>query len=292
MRTLLVSLLLLGAAPARADIAPFAFSAGAGPKLLKGDAAHVEMAREEVLLVLHDGFAVVEATFWLRNPGEPVTVPVGFPGAGVRVSGGGNAVHRPLLGFRAWVDKAEVKASAEITSHVTLKGPEGHQYAKRREETWHRFDVPCGAGETVVRVRYAVLSDPHRGGEWSSDERFADGSVHYVLETGAGWAGNISEAVVRVRAAPPIKLDSVRGREEKAPPLPKRASARARIQTALPPGMARAGKELKLVRTQLEPGPGDNLQFLYAEPCPRRSDDGFPAEREKREARALRGLGD
>jgi hypothetical protein len=123
------------------------------------------MAREEVTLVLHDGFAVVQASFWLSNPGERTTVPVGFPGAGVRVSGAGNGVHRPLLGFRAWVGGAEVASSPEVTSHVTLKGPQGRQYARRREETWHRFDVTCGPGETEVRVRYAVLSDAHRGDE-------------------------------------------------------------------------------------------------------------------------------
>jgi hypothetical protein len=177
------------------------------------------------------------------------------------------------------------------TSHVTLKGPEGLQYARRREETWHTFPVPCAPGETEVRVRYAVLSDPHRGGEWSSDERFVDASVHYVLATGAGWGGAIGEAVIRVRAVPPIQLSSIRGREERGPALAKRGSPRARAETVLPPGMARSGKELRLVRTGLEPEVGDNLQFVYGEPRPRRADDGFPAERAQREARALRALG-
>ncbi|MBM4381215.1 MAG: hypothetical protein FJ086_18235 [Deltaproteobacteria bacterium] len=291
MQTLAPALLLLLSAPAWADIAPFPFAAGAGPKPLEGAAVPLEMAREEVSLVLHDGFAVVEATFWLRNPGEGTSVPVGFPGAGVRVSGAGNAVHRPLLGFRAWVGGAEVTTAPEVTSHVTVNGPEGRQYARRREETWHHFDVPCAPGETEVRVRYAVLSDPHRGDGWSSDERFVDASVRYVLATGAGWAGAISEAVIRVRAAPPIRLDRVRGRMEGAPPLPKRTSPRDAVSPALPLGMARAGKELRLVLSDLEPGPGDNLQFVYPEACPRPEDDRFPKERAKREARALRALG-
>lgn len=288
-RALLLSL-WLSALPAWADIAPMAHSAGGGPKPLEGAAANVEMAREDVEMQLHDGFAVVDARFWLRNPGASVNVPVGFPGEGVRVAGPGRAVHRPLLGFRAWVAGAEVKASPVTTSHVTLKGPEGHQYAKRREETWHTFDVPCRPGETEVRVRYAVLSDPHRGEEWSSDERFVDASVHYVLATGAGWAGEIAEAMVRVRAVAPIPLSAVRGREERGARLAKRNSPKARVEPALPPGMVREGAALKLVRTHLEPDTGDNLEFIYPELRPRPSDDAFPAERKKREARALKAL--
>jgi hypothetical protein len=97
--------------------------------------------------------------------------------------------------------------------------------------------------------------------------------------------------VVRVRAVAPIQLATVRGREERGPALAKRSSPRDKVEAALPPGMARAGRELRLVRTGLEPELGDNLQVVYAEPRPRAADDRFPKERAKREARAVRALG-
>ncbi|MEN9800665.1 MAG: hypothetical protein RL653_4362 [Pseudomonadota bacterium] len=289
----LLLLLLPVTGPAWADIAPMPVAVVGDPAPRGKAVTPWRMAREEVQVELFEGFAVVDALFDLEATGPAPKLAVGFPGEGTRLEGGRNQVHRPLLGFRAWVEKAPQPVKAESIEHVTRMGPEGHTYTKRRKETWHTFQLkPARKGtKRRVRVRYAVLADPHRGDGWSSDEAFVDGSVHYVLATGAGWAGDIGEAAVFVVARPPVSLDAVRIRELREPEIDKRPGPDAAVTPRMPPGATRTMKALRVGRTSLEPETGDNLQIVFANPSPRRAVDGFPAERAKVEAAALAEAG-
>jgi hypothetical protein len=282
-------LLVLGVCPAWADIAPMPVAVAGDPAPRGKPVTPWRMAREEVQVALFDGFAVVDALFELEATAAAHGLEVGFPGEGTRLEGGRNQVHRPLIGFRAWVEKAAQAVDPKVVEHVTRMGPEGRTYTKRRKETWHTFQLgPARKGtKRRVRVRYAVLVDPHRGNAWSSDEAFVDGSVHYVLATGAGWAGDIGEAAVFVVARPPVSLESVRVRELREPEIEKRPSADVSPAPRMPSGVTRTSKAIRLGRTSLEPDQGDNLQVVFAYPSPRRVVNGFPEERAKVEAAAL-----
>jgi hypothetical protein len=285
--TLVLPLLLL-TAPAWADIAPMPVAVAGDPAPRGQAVTPWRMAREEVQVALFDGFAVVDALFDLEATAKAPALDVGFPGSGTRLGSGRNQVHRPLLGFRAWVEKAPQSVKAEAIEHVTRMGPEGRTYTKRRTETWHTFRLPPARKGTKrrIRIRYAVLADPHRGSAWSSDEAFVDGSVHYVLSTGAGWAGDIGEAAVFVVSRPPLSLDSVRVRELREPEIDKRATAEEAAAPRMPPGVTRTSKAIRVGRTSLEPEQGDNLEIVFAHATPRPSVDGFPEERAKVEAAA------
>lgn len=238
------------------------------------DAANIVMAKEEVTVTLHDGFAVVDAVFEMSNQDAEKTLQVGFPGEGVIVRDGrGHAAHRALLGFGAWVNGAKVEVAPKVEEIVTTSGPPGREYSKRREETWHTFKVHFAAKKaTAVRVRYAVLADGYRGESFSSDELFADGTVSYVLATGARWGGRIGEAVIRVRAGKGVSLSSVRVRDNKMKPLEKR-EAGAKVTAVLPAYGTRSAKEVTLLRRDFEPVTDDNLEVVYAWKTPRRAGD-------------------
>lgn len=266
MRLFSVVVLLAGVV-AFADVAPEPFSAAGEPKAMDGGAAaKIAMAREEVIITLHDGFAIVDATFEMKNAGAKATINVGFPGEGVIVGGArGYAAHRPLLGFTAWIDSKRVESSAKREEIVMKGGPRGREYTKRRDETWHVFPATFAAKKpTTIRVRYAVLADGYRGESYQWGEESVDATVSYILATGARWSGKIGEAVIRVRTADGVDLGSVRVRDNKQPLIAKRAKTTDEVKKALPSYGKQDQKEIVLVRKQLEPTTDDNLEIVYA----------------------------
>ncbi|MFL5321630.1 MAG: hypothetical protein ACJ790_18350 [Myxococcaceae bacterium] len=267
MRSAIAAILLFATA-ARADIAPMPFSGAAELRPLPGsDASNLKMSREDIAITLHDGYALIDGTFEMSNEGTEKTIKVGFPGAGVYVRG--NKAHRPLINFQAWVDGKPVSTKAETKTISSMKGPPGRQYAKHRDETWHAFDAKFPAKKTTkIRVRYAVLADVNKGDSWSSDELFTEGDVNYVLATGARWSGSIGEAVLTIRAADKLSLDSVRIRDGRTPPLPKR-TAGAKLQPALPSYAKRNGDAIVLTRKTLEPTEDDNIEIVFPLATPR-----------------------
>lgn len=273
MTRISAALFALLAGSAFADIAPEPFAAAGEPRPLSVDGGTVEMTKEEVVITLHDGFAVVDATFVMTNKGDAdAAINVGFPGEGVVVRGGrGHLAHRPLLGFRAWVDGKNANVEAKKEEIVTKSGPPGREYSKRREETWHVFAALFPKQKaTTVRVRYAVLADGYRGDSWRSDEVFQDGAVSYVLATGARWSGKIGEAVVRVKAGKGTALDSVRVRDNKMPPFEKRMKPADKPARVLP-AYGKANKsEVVLTRSELEPTVEDNVEIVFRWKTPRR----------------------
>lgn len=293
MRAISVGLLLLSTA-ALADIAPEPFAAaGEGRPMPGADAASLVMAKEEVIITLHDDFAIVDAVFEMSNEAaEPKTINVGFPGKGVLVRGGrGHLAHRPLIGFTAWVDGKHVASTSKTEEIVTKGGPPGREYSKRREEIWHAFSATFAPNKvTTIKVRYAVISDGYRGDSWSSDELFTDGTVSYVLATGARWSRAIGEAVVRVRVAKGLSLDSVRVRDGKMEPLQKRSKGE-KVERRLP-AYAKAEKtEVVIRRSALEPTSEDNLEIVYGLKTPKpmgRVDPQSEAKAQKAAESALR----
>ena len=261
MKRILAALLLVSAS-ASADIAPMPFSQADSARPMQ-DAKTVSMAKEEVVVTLHDGFAVVDATFQMANAGAATTIDVGFPGSGVMVEGGMFRTHRPLLGFTAKVSGKTVESKTKTQEFVTRMGPPGRQYEKRRSETWHTFPVTFPKGQTItVRVTYAVLADAYRGESWGTNQLYADGSVAYVLSTGAGWAGNIGEAVIRVRTTSDLSLQFVAVRDYRMPVIP--TGLKGGAVPSIPSYARRDKSEIVLTRKAFEPAPNDNIEVVYA----------------------------
>ncbi len=247
---------LLSPIQARADIAPSALANATDlqpmdPKEARG----IAMASEEVTVELHHGFAIVDVTFKMNNPGKARKLEVGFPGEGVAVKQG-FAVHSALEAFSAWVDGKQIQTTKQVGEHCYEWRPGSK---RRRTQTWHVFDVPFAAkGTTTVRVRYAVESD--RAYRENQDGHEAQ-RVHYILSTGAAWKGDIGEVVVRVKPNDGVLASSVKvqsGREREA--------AEADAGVVLAGGAARTGEDGVVVRrqTRLEPTEDDNLEIVYA----------------------------
>lgn len=274
MRSPLAAALLLTASTAFADIAPMPWAGAGQPQLMPDqDAAGIRMAREEIVIELYDGFAVVDGIFEMVNDGDKVkALSVGFPGEGVKVRG--NLAHKPLIGFREWQDgKLNSIVGVKDVERSVKSGPPGREYSKHWNERWHVFSASFAPKKTTkLRVRYAVIAEPFKGDGWSSNEWFQDGTVSYVLATGARWSGAIGQIIVRVRARDGLALSSVRIRDGQMAPLAKR-EADAGVAPSLPPYARLTSDEVVIDRRDVEPTDDDNLEVVFplksARPDPR-----------------------
>lgn len=181
MRTpALLLLAALLAIPVMADIAPEPLPAsGLQPP---GRQEDVEMAAEEVALVLTPGDLKVEATFHMRNAGKAdVRIQVGFPMGAYQDS---------LKDFSASRDGKPFDLSVvdrNAGAPEATDAPRGGRH-RRRPDWWVVWDAVYPAGKTVTEtVRYRT-----------ENKRIPPG---YILNTGAGWAGKIGKAVVTLTLA-------------------------------------------------------------------------------------------
>jgi hypothetical protein len=258
----LLFLLLVLSSPSRADVAPDPLAGISEPRPMDARAARgIAMKHEEVIIELHDAYAVIDATFTMANPGKARELQVGFPGNGVPLERG-FAVHEPLVGFSAWVGDKAVSSEDKELVHTVEWGPPGSGYKRSRRETWHVFTVPFSRGDTKLRVRYGVVTKPYTGGGWSSDEKLDDREAWYILATGGRWAGPIGEAVVRIKARGGVKPQSLRVRDGHM----KESIAKSQGGTVTPVQPAYATRDaegMTLRREKLDATLADNLQIVY-----------------------------
>lgn len=186
-----IIILLAGSTPSIvADSAPPWYAQGASVEASES-MTHVQMASEEVLLVVEKrqeidpeirGLAAgymtghVEATFVMRNHGpQEESFDVWFPlGTPPKYSYGDT-----IQNFAAWVD--EIPAE---TGRGQTRDEWDHPVS------WATWPVTFPPGQDVLlRVTYDVL--PIGYGKY--------GRFEYVLETGAGWWGLIKEGTVTIR---------------------------------------------------------------------------------------------
>jgi hypothetical protein len=180
MKTLAVLLAL-------ADIAPDPLMTGGNALSAKSRGVPVEMAWEEVDLTPSAEKNAVRAVFGLRNTGsEAVEFEVGFP----------SYFEMPLQDFALEVDGK--KELAEVKK-VELGGP------KKLFEYWMCWSMKFDKGqERKVEVRYWVKTAPGRSDLYHRElpkdlaAKINPLASGYVLRTGAGWAGRIGRAVVRL----------------------------------------------------------------------------------------------
>jgi hypothetical protein len=246
----------------------------------------IAMRHEEVTVEVHDTFAIVDATFSMANPGAARTLEVGFPGKGVSVANAGYAVHRPLVGFQAWVDGQGVEAREKEIRHEYQHGPPKYRRTRVHRESWHVFQAAFAAKkETRLRVRYGVIAEPYTGSSWSTGETFPDASVWYILATGRRWSGAIGEAVVKILPKGGVKPQSLRITDGRMDPPDRHAE----LAPVMPDYGKREGDGVTLRRLKLEPSAQDNLRIVYR-PDPARWPDTFGAWRESVEEDANRKL--
>jgi hypothetical protein len=220
----------------------------------------VAMRSEEVTVELHDGFAIVDATFVMANPKAARSLEVGFPGAGVKVESG-FYVHRPLVGFQAWVDGQPVAAKRKEVSRTYKIGPPGYERTRVHTESWHVFQAAFAAKkDTLLRVRYGVLADLYTGSSYSSAEAFPDATVWYILATGRLWEGPIGEAVVKIVPKGGVKPETLRVRDGSMEPPDRHAEPPPPL---MPAYGQREGDGVTLRRAKLEPTQADNVQIIY-----------------------------
>ncbi len=183
-------LLLAASQAARADIAPEPLITGgtsAAPKLAAGQACPVTMVAEEVDLYPSAAKNVVTARFVLKNTGDTdAELEVGFP----------SYFKMPLQDF-----KAEVDGQPQAAEVKNIDGG-----GKKSVFTyWMCWPMKLAKGqERKVTVRYSVETEHvyaklHiKNLPAELKDKVWQRSSGYVLRTGAGWAGNIGKAVIRI----------------------------------------------------------------------------------------------
>ncbi|MBI5366871.1 MAG: hypothetical protein HZA54_07525 [Planctomycetes bacterium] len=183
----MVGLVLAAAAVLRADVAPSPLTTGGTNLTARTAPLSVEMKWEEVDLHPSPARQQVQAVFGMLNTGkENVSLEVGFP----------SNYGAKLQDFVATVNG--VAAKAELKQSQT----EGR---KSQTVHWMCWNVEFPAGqETRIEVRYWVKPDRVFHYLWTQQlppdlqARLWGYSTGYVLHTGAGWAGKIGKATVRI----------------------------------------------------------------------------------------------
>lgn len=188
MIRLALAAILFAATP---DIAPNPVPRS-GETLAPRKTTAVEMSAEAVKITLLEDKARIEASFTMRNTStEKEELEVGFPTAirpeqytwnskeGMNVTKWGPA---SLKEFTAKVDGADVKASPRTG------------LGKSAYDGWLCWSMAFDGGQTrTVEVRYLAET---RDDNYSEPSALLNRQVTYILKTGAGWKGNIGEAVI------------------------------------------------------------------------------------------------
>lgn len=248
----------LATAPtARADVAPPPAAPGAA--LAPQAETRVRMVAERVVLTVDSrepdgggaGLAsdtmggTVEAAFTMRNDGDaPETMAVRFP-----LWRDAYEVALPD-GFTAEVDGAAVGV-ATVDGRGTPIAAGSAVDGDRPEQGWASFPVTFAPGaDTRVVVRYRVAPTGYP----------PYGTFHYVLDTGAAWAGVIGDAEVIVRLPYPVDKANVA------------LDADSMWDTGpRPAGFAVEGSDVVWRFTDLEPTEADNIRLTVLDPAVRQA---------------------
>jgi hypothetical protein len=186
-----LALALITVCSALPDVAPNPVPR-AGETLAPRKTTAVEMSAETVRIALQEDTARVEASFTLLNTSpEREELEVGFPTAaqpknytwsskeGMNVTEWGPM---SIKDFTAKVDGVEVKAVPKPAT------------GKSAYNGWICWPIAFDANQKrTVEVRYSVNT---RDDNYSEPSALLNRQVTYILKTGAGWKGNIGEAVI------------------------------------------------------------------------------------------------
>ena len=166
---------------------------GAGGAVIPSSSEHVRMAAEEVVLDLTEP-GVVHGTclFVITNDGPADTLLVGFPDNSPVPDEYRPAIAGPstLYDLEIAVDGVPV-VTTEVPVRDLVSTGFGEVVSRRAYNRAHVWPCVFTSGETrVLRTEYR-----HKLSSMSN----ATYIVHYILETGATWAGPIGKVVVRVQ---------------------------------------------------------------------------------------------
>ncbi|MBK8015019.1 MAG: hypothetical protein IPK13_27180 [Deltaproteobacteria bacterium] len=246
---------------ASADVAPAPRASVTNlqrPPSAKRKPPAVRMEEEEVTISLYPLFAIVRATFVMKNTGATFNDEIGFPGAGVPV-GGQFAAHVALRGFRAWIDGKAAKTAERLIRNEYAFGPPkrgGGRYTRTREETWHVFTAHIPKRKSVtITVEYAVLSEQH---DVPDAQPLA--KMHYILHTGRSWKGPIGSGVVRIVAEEGVDPASISTVNHAFRGLSNTTKYEPFV---LPKGASRTDNGFEWKFTQLSPTEKDDLEIVY-----------------------------
>ena len=192
----------------------------------------VQMLAENVTLWIRPGsggdyVASVTADFSFRNQGPSAeSMQVRFPMEPVDGEGDGYG-RRPLIrNFAA-------KAGGAALPVTALEEPFEYGPAV----AWSAFPLTFPAGKDVfLRVTYET--DINYG-------KYGDDGLEYILETGAGWYGNIGSAVVTFRFPYAVGPVNVPGQEQ----------------------AVRTGNEVRFLFSDFEPGSNSNVLLNFMSPA-------------------------
>lgn len=166
---------------------------GVGGAVVPWNAEHVRMAAEEVVLDLADPQVVHGTCFFVMvNDGPADTLLIGFPENSPAVWSREGMITQPsLLTELTITDDGERVTTREMPVADLPGDPPAASRARLGYDRAHVWTCAFAPGETrVLRTEYrhpvsATVANPV--------------VLHYVLTTGASWAGTIGKVVVRVQ---------------------------------------------------------------------------------------------
>lgn len=147
------------------------------------NSTNVELVSEEIEITLRPGSANVLCDFYLRNTGKEEVVQIAFPG-GEAESMGDEIWYRGTKDFRVFINDKEIKT-------IYHKQPPD---SSREWYGWYTWATQFGASQSLhIRVTY---KSTNRNFGYTYNPY---GDFTYILETGANWAGKISEAKISIK---------------------------------------------------------------------------------------------
>jgi len=196
---------------------PGVWQGGAGARfvpLYPSDSAalqSISMQREEVLVHLYNGYAVVKGTYWMHNRADTaLSIVVGYP-----VQGTVNApiVNHINLGepqaLKVLVNGHPVETSKGDAGISGLLGatPDYSQFDPDKWMLWRTQFAP--ASITTITVYFLVNCSEARlrkGYNVKKGHAFA-----YVLESGTAWLGNIDTGSIKIKLQDGLKSSQISG---------------------------------------------------------------------------------
>lgn len=174
---------------------------------------HVSMQREQILVDLYPGYAVVKGTYWMRNTSsKPIDMLVGYP-----LEGKVNAplVSNIVLGFPE-AFKVLVNGVVTPTAHNEselhlIASPEQQQAIMQVDaKDWIIWRTQFAADTITTLTVYFVVDCSHarlrKGYSIQKGHAFA-----YVLESGRAWAGSIDTGNIWMRLRGGLKQKHIDG---------------------------------------------------------------------------------
>lgn len=229
---------------------PGVWQGGAGARfvpLFPSDSAalqSISMQREEVLVHLYNGYAVVKGTYWMRNRSEkPVSIVVGYPLQGT--------VDAPIVNHINLGEPRALKVLINGLSVETVKGDAGISGLLDTSPNYAQFDPGkwilwrtafAPASITTITVYFLVnCSDARlrKGYNVKKGHAFA-----YVLESGTAWVGSIDTGSIKIKLQDGVQIKQVKG--------------------LLPATVWQSNNNLLTWQfNKLEPGPNSNVLVWY-----------------------------